>query len=58
MNTGSTGLENFGENETYLFVVGYRLTSDVDNVVAAAKANGIRLIVALWVLPEPYSVLH
>lgn len=47
MNMGSTGLENFGENETCLFVLSYWLTLDVDNVVAAAKANGIRLIVAL-----------
>ncbi|KAG6919061.1 hypothetical protein DXG01_009314 [Tephrocybe rancida] len=37
INTGSTGLQNFGNVKD----------TDHDNVVAAAKANGIRLIVAL-----------
>jgi mannan endo-1,4-beta-mannosidase len=46
INTGATGLANFGECSLVVPAAG-KLNSSIDNVVAAAKANGIRLIVAL-----------
>jgi mannan endo-1,4-beta-mannosidase len=47
VNTGSTGLGNFGMYSQEVLSVAIDLQSLKDNVVAAAKANGLRLIVAL-----------
>ena len=50
VNTGSTGLQNFGESDFHTYSHDFyaeMCSRYVDNVVAAAKANGIRLIVAL-----------
>ena len=47
INTGPTGLQNFGLFMAFDQISVWLKTASTDNVVATAKANGIRLIVAL-----------